>query len=102
MPSLRETPGPALDLHAAVICLPRPEPAPGSTAGLATTSLVKGVGEADALEQAAARFPCHRILRENTGAGVAYVAQARDLRTRPYVVMTSSLADLCARLGPGN
>jgi hypothetical protein len=29
----------------------------------------------------------------------AIVAQARDLRTRPYVVMTSSLADLCARAG---
>jgi hypothetical protein len=58
------------------------------------------LGEAAALERAAARFPGHRILRENTGAGVAYVAQARDLRTRPYVVMTSSLADLCARLDP--
>jgi hypothetical protein len=93
MPSLRETLGPALDLHAAVIWLPRPEPAPGSVAGKRGA-----VGEAAALEEAAARFPGHRILRENTGAGVAYVAQAKALGTRPYVVMTSSLADLCARL----
>jgi hypothetical protein len=100
MPSLRETIGPAVDLHAAVIRLPRPEPAPVSTSGQARPAPLSAAGEAAALEQAAARFPGHRILRENTGAGVAYVAQARDLRTRPYVVMTSSLADLCARLDP--
>jgi hypothetical protein len=101
MPSLRETLGPAVDLHAAVIRVPRPEPAPGSAAGRAGAGPRGAVGEAAALEQAAARFPGHRIMRENTGAGVAYVAQARDLRIRPYVVMTSTLADLCAQLDPG-
>jgi hypothetical protein len=98
MPSLRETLGPALDLHAAVIRLPWPEPQPGATADRATAGPLSAVGEAAALEQAAARFPGHRIIRENTGAGVAYVAQARNLRTRPYAVMTSSLEQLCARL----
>ena len=97
MPSLRETPGPPVDLHAAVIRLPRPEPAPGSTAGPAGADRA---GEAAALEQAAVRFPGHHITRQHTGAGPAYVAQARDLATSPYVVMTSSLADLCARLDP--
>jgi hypothetical protein len=98
MPSLRETPGPAVDLHAAVIRLPRLEPAPGSTAGPADTDRPGEAGEAAALEQAAARFPGHHITRQQTGAGPAYVAQARDLAIRPYVVMTSTLADLCARL----
>jgi hypothetical protein len=98
MPSLRETPGPAVDLHAAVIRLPRPEPLPGSTTGPADTDRPGEAGEAAALEQAAARFPDHHITRQTTGAGPAYVAQARDLATSPYVVMTSSLADLCARL----
>jgi hypothetical protein len=97
MPGLRETPGPAVDLHAAVIRLPWPEPLPGSTAGPAGADRA---GEAAALEQAAVRFPGHHITRQHTGAGPAYVAQARDLATRPYVVMTSSLADLCARLDP--
>jgi hypothetical protein len=98
MPSLRETLGPALDLHAAVIRLPRPDAGPGSSAGRTRFGVLGAVGEAAALERAAARYPGHRILRENTGAGVAYVAQARDLRTRPYVVMASSLEQLCARL----
>jgi hypothetical protein len=96
MPSLRDSPGPAVDLHAAVIRLPRPDTAPGSTA--AVLSGAGRAGEAAALEQAAARFPDHRITRQHTGAGPAYVAQARDLSVRPYAVMTSTLADLCARL----
>jgi len=98
MPSLRQSPGPAVDLHAAVIRLPRPGPAPGSTAALLAS--MGRAGEAAALEQAAARFPSHRITRQHTGAGPAYVAQARDLATRPYAVMTSTLADLCTRLDP--
>jgi hypothetical protein len=98
MPSLRDRPGPAVDLHAAVIRLPRPEPAPGSTPGL----VAGRAGEAAGLEQTAARFPGHRITRQHTGAGPAYVAQARDLSVRPYAVMTSTLADLCARLDPAS
>jgi len=101
-PSLRETLGPALDLHAAVIRIPRPQPAPGSAAGQADIGQRDAAGEAAELEQAATRFPGHRILRENTGAGVAYVAQVRDLRNRPYAVMTSSLERLCARLDPAS
>jgi hypothetical protein len=97
MPSLRESPGPAADLHAAVIRLPRPEPAPGGI-----TTLASRAAEAAALEQATAQFPGHRITREQTGAGIAYIAQARDLATRPYAVMTSTLADLCARLDPAD
>jgi S-adenosyl methyltransferase len=95
MPSLRESPGSAVDLHAAVIRLPRPEPLPGSTA------TARCAGEAAALEQVAARFPDHQITREMTGAGPAYVAQARNLTTSPYLVMTSTLVGLCARLDPG-
>ena len=98
MPSLRDSPGRAVDLHAAVIRLPRPEPARGSTA--AVLAGAGRAGESAVLEQAATRFPDHRITREHTGAGPAYVAQARDLRVRPYAVMTSTLADLCARLDP--
>jgi len=99
MPSLRDTPGPAVDLHAAVIRLPHPVSRPGA-AGLA-----HGVGtgeeqEAAELDRAAARFPDHEITREHTGAGRAYVARARDLATSPYLVMTSSLEQLCTRLGP--
>lgn len=98
MPSLRETIWPAVDLHAAVIRLPRPEPAPGSI----TAPVSRTAGEAAALEQAAARFPGHRITREQTGAGIAYVAQARDLTIRPYAVMSSTLAGLCTRLDPAS
>jgi hypothetical protein len=102
IPSLRETPGRAVDLHAAVIRLPRPEPHPGSITAPTMADNRAEAGEATALEQAAARFPGHQITREQTGAGVAYVAQARDLTTSPYVVMTSTLADLCARLDPAS
>lgn len=101
MPSLRETPGPALDLHAAVMRLPQPEALPGSDKR-ARSGPVGADEQAATLKQAAARFPGHRITRENTGTGVAYVAQARDLRTRPYAVMTSSLERLCSRLGTGS
>jgi hypothetical protein len=101
LPSLRETPGPALDLHAAVIRLPQSEPLPGSTRRV-RSGRPGAVEEVVALEQAAVRFPGHRITRENTGAGVAYVAQALDLRIRPYVVMTSSLERLCAQLDTGS
>jgi hypothetical protein len=97
MASMRQSPGPAVDLHAAVIRLPRHEPAPGGI-----TTLAGRTGEAAALEQAAAQFPRHRITREHTGAGVAYVAQARDLATRPYAVMTATLDGLCARLDPAS
>jgi hypothetical protein len=89
--------GPALDLHAAVIRLPQPEALPSSDKR-ARSGPLGADEEAAALEQAAARFPGHRIARENTGTSVAYVAQARDLRTRPYAVMTSSLERLCSRL----
>jgi len=102
MPSLRDTLGPAVDLHAAVIRLPRPGPAPANTTAHARPGPLGATREASALEQAAARFPGHRILRENTAAGVAYIAQARDLRTRPYLVMASTLADLCTRLDPAS
>ena len=99
MPSLRESPGPAVDLHAAVIRLAGPEPQPGSTAP-AIAARAAAAAEAAELELAAARFPGHRITREQTGAGIAYVAQARDLAIRPYAVMSATVADLCARLGP--
>jgi hypothetical protein len=99
MPSLRETPGPAVDLHAAVLRLPQPKPVPGSSSEPANASRPGSPAEAAALKQAAAQFPGHRITREHTGAGLAYAAQARDLATHPYTVMASSLEQLCARLG---
>jgi hypothetical protein len=97
MPSLRETLGPAVDLHAAVIRLPRPEAA-APAACLASAEGTAEEREAAALARAAARFPGHEITREHTGAGRAYVARARDLSTSPYLVMSHSLERLCVRL----
>jgi S-adenosyl methyltransferase len=91
LPSLRETPGPAVDLHAAVLRLPRRD---------GTGLTARAEREVADLAQAAAQFPGHDITHEHTGAGRAYVAKARDLSTSPYLVMTSTLDQLRARLGP--
>lgn len=82
----------------AVIRLPRPETA-APAAALASTGATEEERESAELTRAAARFPDHEITREDTGAGRAYVARARDLGTSPYLVMTGSLERLCARLG---
>lgn len=98
MPSLRETLGPAVDLHAAVIRLPRPETAAPVAASLASATGTRQEREAAELARAAARFPGHEITGEHTGAGRVYVARARDLGTSPYLVMSHSLERVCARL----
>jgi hypothetical protein len=100
MPSLRESPGPAVDLHAAVIRLPRPETA-APAAGLARAPGTRQERESAELARAAARFPGHEITGEHTGGGRVYVARARDLGTSPYLVMSHSLEKVCARLSPG-
>lgn len=97
MLSLRETLGPAVDLHAAVIRLPRPETA-APVARLAGAEGTREEREAAELARAAARFPGHEITREHTGAGRAYVARARDLDISPYLVMSHSLERLCTWL----
>ena len=94
-PSLREPASPALDLHGAVLRLPGPA-APSRTLR-ATPSPQEQAAE---LERRAAQHPGHDLTREDTGNGLRYVARARDLNTHPYLVMTTTLDDLCARLRP--
>jgi hypothetical protein len=87
-----------VDLHAAVIRLPRPETAAPVAASLASATGTRQEREAAELARAAARFPGHEITGEHTGAGRVYVARARHLGTSPYLVMSHSLEKVCARL----
>jgi S-adenosyl methyltransferase len=101
LPSLREPASAALDMHAAVLRLPAPAPVTGVAAGSSRTA-----GRPSAQEEAvrlaclAAQWPGHDLTREDTGHGARYVARARDLATRPSLVMTSTVEELGARLGP--
>jgi hypothetical protein len=93
MPSLRESPGPALDLHGAVIRFPAAGAPPRALR--ATPSAQEQAAE---LQRRAAQHPGHYLTREDTGNGARYVARARDLSTHPYLVMTATLEDLCTHL----
>ena len=50
------------------------------------------------LTRRAAQFPGHHIRRETTYDRIRYVALSRDLKTRPYALITDSLDELWAEL----
>lgn len=52
----------------------------------------------DSLEALRGEFPRYRFSEETTGDGVRFHAQAADLSTRPYAVITADLAELRAAL----
>jgi hypothetical protein len=103
MPSLREPASPALDMHAAVLRLPVPASAPGTVASsLRVSGGPSAQEEAVRLAKLAAQWPGHDLTREDTGHGARYVARARHLATRPSLVMTSTVEELGAQLGPAS
>ena len=98
-PSLRESPGPAVDLHAAVLRLPLP--AHITTAGPApplTRPQPSPQEQAAGLERTAARHPAYEITTDLTAGRLRYVARARTLTTHPYLVIASTLGELAAEL----
>ena len=93
--SPHESPGPAVDLHAAVLRLPlparittrpltRPQPSPQE--------------QAAELARTAARHPAHEITTDLTAGRLRYIARARRLSTHPYLVIASTLDELTAEL----
>jgi len=98
-PSLRESPGPAVDLHAAVLRLPLPAHiTTGATARPLTRPQPSPQEQAAELERAATRFPAYEITTDLTAGRLRYVARARRLSTHPYLVMAASLAELTSEL----
>jgi hypothetical protein len=102
MNTLRRDPGPALDLHAAVIALPHPAvtPAPATARHLAGPGRPSAAELAADLQRTAAQFPAYDITYDNPGRGHRYTARARDLVTRPWLVMAATLDDVRAGLDP--
>jgi hypothetical protein len=100
LPSLRESPGPAVDLHAAVLRLPLParittdhrSPAAGPPGGPARRSKPPNWS---AHPRAS---PAYEITTDLTAGRLRYVARARRLSTHPYLVITTILDELTAEL----
>ena len=93
--SPHESPGPAVDLHAAVLRLPlparittrpltRPQPSPQE--------------QAAELARTAARHPAHEITTDLTAGRLRYIARARRLSTHPYLVIATTLDELTTEL----
>jgi hypothetical protein len=97
-PSLRESPGPAVDLHAAVLCLPLPARIPTATARPLTRPRPSPQEQAAELERTSARHPAYEITTDLTGGRLRYVARARRLSTHPYLVIASTLGELTSEL----
>jgi SAM-dependent methyltransferase len=101
LPSLRESSGPAADLHAAVLHQPLPATARKAVASPALPLAHRGPSPqelAAELERAMARHPAYAITTDLTSGRLRYIAQARSLSTHPYLVMTASLGELTAEL----
>jgi SAM-dependent methyltransferase len=98
--SLHESPGPAVDLNAAVLRLPLPT---HSTTGATTRPLTRPQPspqeQAAELERTAARYPAHEITTDTTTGRLRYIARARSLSTHPYLLITSTLSELATELG---
>jgi len=97
--SLRESPGPAVDLHAAVLRLPLPATITTATAPRPLTRPQPSPQEQAAeLERAATRFPAYEITTDLTACRLRYIARARHLSTHPYLVIASTLGELTSEL----
>jgi SAM-dependent methyltransferase len=99
LPSLRESPGLAADLHAAVLRLPLPARITATTTARPMTRPQPSPQEqAAGLEQASARFSGYEITTDLTAGRLRFVARARRLSTHPYLVITATLGELTAEL----
>ena len=95
LPSLPESPGPAVDLNAAVLRLPPPT---RSTTRPLTRSQPSPQEQAAELERVTARHPAHEITTDPTAGRLRYIARARRLSTHPYLVIASTLDELTTEL----
>jgi hypothetical protein len=96
LPSLRESPGPAADLNAAVLRLPSANwPARTSVAGRTASAAQERAAE---LERTIARFPAYDIATDVTSGRVRYVARARSLSTHPYLIIAATLNEVAVAL----
>ena len=99
--SLRESPGPAVDLHAAMLRLPLAVPiAAVATARPLARPRLSPQEQAAELERIAARNPAYEITTDLTAGRLRYVARARRLGTHPYLVVASTLGEITAELRP--
>jgi hypothetical protein len=97
--SLHESPGPAVDLHAAVLRLPLPARITTATAPRPLTRPQPSPQEQAAeLARTAAHHPAYEITTELTAGRLRYVARARSLTTHPYLVIASTLTELTTEL----
>jgi len=98
--SLRESPGPAVDLHAAVLRLPLPATitTTATTARPLTRPQPSPQEQAAELERISARHPAYEITTDLTACRLRYIARARHLSTHPYLVIASTLGELTSEL----
>jgi SAM-dependent methyltransferase len=95
LPSLPESPGPAVDLNAAVLRLPPPT---RITTRPLTRSQPSPQEQAAELERVTARHPAHEITTDLTTGRLRYIARARRLSTHPYLVIATTLDELTTEL----
>jgi SAM-dependent methyltransferase len=99
LPSLRESPGPAADVHAAVLHQPLPATARRTAASPVLAYRKPSPQEMAAeLERAMARHPGYSITTDLVSGRLRYVARARSLSSHPYLVITATLNELTAEL----
>jgi S-adenosyl methyltransferase len=96
--SLHESPGPAVDLHAAVLRLPLPARITTATARPLARPQPSPQEQAADLERTAARHPAYEITTDPTVGRLRYVARARRLSTHPYLVIAATLDELSIEL----
>jgi SAM-dependent methyltransferase len=101
LPSLRESPGPAADLHAAVLRQPLPAATRRAAASPAQPLARPNPSPQEVaaeLERVMARYPAYSITTDLASGRLRYVAQARSLSSHPYLVITATLNELTAEL----
>ena len=99
LPSPPDSPGPAVDLNAAVLRLPLPTwTTTTTTARPLTRPQPSPQEQAAELERTAVRHPAHEITTDMTTGRLRYIARARRLSTHPYLVIASTLSELTTEL----
>jgi SAM-dependent methyltransferase len=98
LPSLRDSPGPAVDLNAAVLRLPLPTRTTTAPAPPMTRPQPSPQEQAAKLARTAAAHPAHEITTDLTAGRLRYIARARRLSTHPYLVIATTLDELTTEL----
>lgn len=97
--SLHDSPGPAVDLHAAVLRLPLPARiTAGATVRPLTRPQPSPQEQAAELARTATRHPAYEITTDLTAGRLRYIARARNLSIHPYLVITATLGELTTEL----